>query len=94
MSDNVRNFGLEYLSDDRFEHAVETAIGELKSAEFRRDTADLLFELDHMLHTFFVAGDEPRWSHDAQRDAVLGAREAMIPLMKRLGLVDEKGAPA
>lgn len=79
-------FGLDHVDPDRFATAEAAARDALDMAVIRREVADLLYAIDHALHAMFVSGDEPKWSHDAQREAVLEAREKMVPLLERLGL--------
>ena len=83
---NPKLFGLEYHDQSQFHAAEESARAALDMAVTRREIADLLYSLDHALHSLFVSGDEPKWASPLQREAIVRAREKMIPLLERLGL--------
>jgi hypothetical protein len=82
----VQNFGLDHVDQSRFSMAEDSARAALDMAVMRSEAADLLYSLDHAIHCLFVGGDEPKWSHPVQREAVIEALQKMVPLLERLGL--------
>lgn len=82
----IAPFGLEYADPARFVADEASARNSLDMAVLRREVASLLFALDHVLHSLFVSGEEPGWTSPLQREAVLDARQKMVPLLTRLGL--------
>lgn len=77
------HLGLEYVDWESFDLAIE-------KAKQDKIIAEVMCSADHFLHTIFVGGDEPQWSNDAQRTALLHLRDVLIPLGASIGVLDEE----
>lgn len=80
-------FGADFrgLEADRDEAKLALELAEIKLA-----CARILESGGHMMHTFFIAGDEPKWKVDFQRSAAIEHNEGLGALA--VTLFGEKAA--
>lgn len=71
---------LERVDWEVFQRAADDAAAKVVVAK-AVETAD------HLFHTLFISGDEPKWSDPSQRQACLAHIESILAVAKLIGVI-------
>jgi hypothetical protein len=81
---------IDVFTNDYLIFEVEAARAEAQNAALKLTLLEVLYAAGHALHANFVSGDEAKWKHEAQREALIGLSDACKAAMAKLSA---KGAP-
>ena len=72
------------FTSDYLEFDVAAARADAENAALKLALLEVLYAAGHALHANFVSGDEAKWKHPAQREALIGLSDACKAAMSKL----------
>lgn len=76
------------FTSDYMEFEVASARAEVETAALRLALLEVLYAAGRALHANFVAGNEAKWRHDDQREALIELSDACRAAMEKLSKVE------
>ncbi len=74
----------DVFTNDHLEFEVASARASAERAALKLTLLEVLYAAGHALHANFVSGDEAKWKHDAQREALIELSDACKAAMAKL----------